>query len=265
MVNIIIRKIKNQWRSILYYLAGLIGYSWMMIGVFPSMQKVDFQSYFNQMPKEFLKFFGDINAQAYGTIEGFLSLEYLSFFFIIIIAFYVAASAGSTIAGSIEKRTIDFDLSQPISRTKLLISESLVSLANTIILTFGTSYSIWILCKIYHISISGKGIFAFALTATFFMWAIYGIAILVSSLLRTKMTVAAITLAFVLGFYVFFSLTNIIDKLKNYDVLSIFYLYTNPQDLLKNGNINWTHVLILAAIFAIGLISSLVIFNKRDI
>ncbi len=265
MTNIITRKFKDQYKSILYYLAGLIGYSWIMISMFPSMQKVDFESYFDQMPKEFLKFFGDINAQAYGTIEGFLSLEYLSFFFIIIIAFYVAASAGSTIAGGIEKRTIDFDLSQPISRTKLLISEAIVSLANTFILTFGTSYSIWLLCQAYNISISAKGILAFALTATIFLWAIYGVAIFISSLLRSKMTVAAITLAFVLGSYVFYSLTKIIDKLKDYDKLSIFYLYTNPQELLKNGDIHWTYILILAAIFAIGLISSLIIFNKKDI
>lgn len=265
MTNIITQKFKDQWKSILYYLAGLIGYAWIMISMFPSMKKVDFEAYFSQMPKEFIKFFGDINAQAYGTIEGFLSLEYLSFFFIIIIAFYIASSAGSTIAGSIEKRIIDFDLSQPITRTKLLISEAIVGLVGSSVLVFGTAASIWLLCQIYKIDISGKGIFVFAFSATIFLWAIYGFAILVSSLLRTKMTVAAITLAFVLGSYVLYSLTGIIEKLKNFDKLSIFYLYNNPQDLLKGGQIHWGYILILLAILAVGLISSIIIFNKKDI
>jgi ABC-2 type transport system permease protein len=265
MINIIIRKFKDQWRSILYYLAGLTAYSWIMIGMYPSMKNVNFEAYFEQMPKEFLQFFGATDMKAYSTIEGFLSMEYLSSFFILIIAFYVAASAGSTIAGAIEKRTIDFDLSQPISRTRLLLSEAVVSLFDTFLITFGAVYGIWLLCKAYDISISGKGIFAFALTATLLMWAIYGVAILISSLLRSKMSVAAITLAFVLGSFIFYSLTQIFDKLKNYDILSIFYLYPNPQEVLKDGQVHWDKIGILTLILIIGLISSTVIFNKKDI
>ena len=265
MINIITRKFKDQWRSILYYLAGLSAYSWIMIAMYPSMKKVNLETYFEQMPKEFLQFFGATDMKAYSTIEGFLSMEYLSSFFILIIAFYVAATAGSTIAGAIEKRTIDFELSQPISRTKLILSEAIVSLFNTFLITFGAVYIIWLLCQIYDVSISGKGIFSFALTATVLMWAIYGIAILISAILRSKMSVAAVTLAFVLGSFIFFSLTQIFDKLKNFDILSIFYLYPNPQEVLKNSQIYWDKIGVLILILLVGLISSLVIFNKKDI
>lgn len=265
MLNIITRKFKDQWKSILYYFAGLTAYSWLMIGMYPSMKNIDFESYFEQMPKEFLQFFGATDLAAYSTIEGFLSIEYLSSFFILIIAFYVAASAGSTIAGAIEKRTIDFDLSQPITRTKLLLSETIVSLINTFLIVFGSVYGIWLLCKVYNVTISGRGIFAFSLTATVFMWAIYGVAIFISSLLRSKMTVAAATLAFVLGSFIFYSLTGIVEKLKNYDKLSIFYLYTNPQELLKDGQIHWDKIAILTLILIVGLVSSIIIFNKKDI
>ena len=164
-----------------------------------------------------------------------------------------------------DSSTDDFDLYQPISRTKMLLSETTVTLFNTFLITSSAVYGIWLLCKAYNISISGKGIFVFALTATLLMWAIYGIAILISSLLRSKMSVVAITLAFVLGSFIFYSLSQIFDKLKNYDVLSIFYLYPNPQEILRNGQIFWDKIGILALVLIIGLISSLVIFNKKDI
>lgn len=265
MLNIIKRKFKDQRKSVLYYLIGLTVYSWIMIGLYPSMKNINFEAYFEQMPKEFLQFFGATDMSAYSTIEGFLSMEYLSSFFILIISFFVAASAGSTIAGAIEKRTLDFNLSQPITRTKLLLSEALVSLFSTAFITFGSVYGIWLLCQVYNVAISGKGIFFFALTATVLMWAIYGVAILISSLMKNKMTVAAATLAFVLGSFIFYSLTGVFEKLKNYDKLSIFYLYPNPQELLKNGQVAWDKIAILVLILIIGLVSSIVIFNKKDI
>jgi len=265
MINIIIRKFKDQWRSVLYYLAGLTAYSWIMIGLYPSMKNINFEAYFEQMPKEFLQFFGATDMSAYSTIEGFLSMEYLSSFFILIIAFYVAASAGSTIAGAIEKKTIDFDLSQPITRTKLLLSEAFVSTINTFLIVFTSSFGIWTLCQSYNVEISAKGIFVFAFIATMLMWAIYGVAIFISSIMRSKMSVAATTLAFVLGSFIFYSLAQIFDKLKKYDVLSIFYLYPNPQEVLKDSQVHWDKIGILALILIIGLISSTVIFNKKDI
>lgn len=263
MFNIVNQKLKEQLKSVSYYVIGLFAYAWMIVGLYPSIEKVDLEKLYTSYPEELLKFFGgDISAMS--KFEGFISLEFLSLFFILIASFYVAASAGSTIAGSIEKKTIIFQLSQPISRTRLVLSEALVTLFYSFAMVSLTSLFILILSKLYHVKLLETGLAAFTIVATVFLWAIYGIAIFISSILKSKITVASATVSIVMGFYVFTAMTNMIDKLKNYDKLSLFYMY-NPQQLLETGTVNSTHIEILLGILILGLISSLIVFNNKDI
>ncbi len=105
MINLIIQKLKEQKNGIIYYALGLFGYTWLMVSMFPSMKAANMEQLTESMPEEFMKFFGGAEGfTAYSTIEGFLSMEYLSLFFVLIISFYFAASAGSAIAGQIEKK-----------------------------------------------------------------------------------------------------------------------------------------------------------------
>lgn len=264
MLTIIIQKLKEQKNSIIYYFLGLFAYSWMIMGLFPTMEKMDLNNFYNNYPEEILKFFGTTGIESMSRIEGFLSLEFLSLFFILIVAFYVASAAGSTIAGAIEKKTMDFQLSQPILRIELLISETMLGLFNTFLLTALTSLSIFLLGKAYNVDMSIKGLFAFTITATTFLWSLYGIALLISSILKSKIVVVSSTLALMMAFYVFSSMTRLVEKLSDYDKYSLFYLY-DPQKNLESGKVEINHILILLAIFALGLLSSLIIFNKKDI
>lgn len=262
MINIIKYKIKEQFKSILYYLVGLLLYSFMIVGLFPSIGGVK-SAALQSIPEPFMKFFGgDITSLT--SFNGFISIEFLSLFFVLIVAFYIGASAGSTIAGSIEKKTMDFQLSQPISRTKIVIAEAIVSLIYTFILVFATSLSIYIFGQIFNIDVSNQGLVAFTVVATTFLWAIYGIAILFSAVLKNKITVASATVSLVMAFYVLTAMTSIVEKLKNYNKFSIFYAY-NPQKLLENGQINLHHIEALLLILIVGLVTSIFIFNKKDI
>lgn len=264
MLNNIIQKFKEQRNSIIYYALGLLAYTWLLLGMFPSMQKTNLEELTKNMPEDMMKFFGGDNFMSYSKIEGFLSLEYLSFFFILIICFYLGSSAGSAIAGAIEKRIIDFDLSQPISRIKYALSSFIVGLLNGAFLVIFNTFIIWFLCKLYDISINNKGLLAFMVTAICFVWAIYGIAAFLTSVFRSKLSVVLTTVVITLGSYVLFSLSNIVDKMKDLDKFSIFYLY-NPEKLLENGNMNLNHLSVLLSIAILGVLSSLLIFNRKDI
>lgn len=264
MITIIKRKFIDQKLSLLYYYGGLLAYSWMMIALFPSMKSADLGAIYGQFPKEFLKFFGANGIENLSTIEGFLSMEFLSLFFILIIAFYIGSSAGSTIAGSIEKKTMDFQLSQPISRTKLVLAETLVGLFNTFLLVASTVLSIYVLAKAYNVSINNHGLLTFLLVATIFLWSFYGIAILISSVLRSKIAVAALTVGIIMGLYIFNAMTRMVDSIKVFEKYTLFNMY-DPQKLLTTASINWNQIIVLLFILLAGTISSIIIFNKRDI
>lgn len=264
MINIIKQRIKEQLRGVLIYAGALCAYALLMISLFPSIKKMDLEALTKSMPEEFTKFFGDSGMSAYNTIEGYISMEFLSFFFILIVSFYVSAAAGSAIAGQIEKRIADFNLSQPISRTRIILAESVVALIYSAKIIFSLSIAMLIFGKIFNAEFRPNGLLAFAVLATLFLWAIYGIAILFSSFLKSKLGVILSTVGITLFFYIFSSLTRIVEKLSNYDKFSLFYLY-NPQKLLETGAINWIHAGILLGILIVGLAGSIIIFNKRDV
>lgn len=264
MWNIIKQKIKEQFMGVVYYALGLLAYTWLMIGMFPSMQSFNIDELMKQMPDEMLKFFGGAEGMQYSKIEGFLSIEYLSIFFVLIITFYLAATVGGAIAGNIEKKLIDFDLSQPISRTIYALSQFLVAMFYTMMLVLFNMIAIFILCKAYNIPINNEGLLALFTQATLLFWALIGISAFLSSILKTKISVVLITVAYALGSYVFFSLTNIFDKLKDFKFISIYNFY-DPKKILESGDLKLEQLIYLFLIFAIGTILSITIFNKKDI
>lgn len=264
MINIIFQRLKGQYKSVLIYTGALIAYALLMVGIFPTIQKMDLTALMASYPKDVAKFFSTSGMTSYNTIEGYMSMEYLSMFFIIIIVFYIGSAAGSAIAGTIEKRTMDFNLSQPVSRTKLVLAEAIVAIKYSALIVFLVSLSMFIFGKIFNTPFHVKGLVAFTVIAVLFLWALYGIAIFFSSLLRTKLSVVLLIFGFVMASFVFSSLTRIVDKIQHLDKLSIFYLY-NPEQLLKTGTINWNQAGILFLIFVVGLSAAIVIFNKKDI
>ncbi len=264
MINIIFQRLREQYKSVLIYTGALIAYALLMVGIFPTIQKMDLTALMASYPKDIANFFSSSGMTSYNTIEGYMSMEYLSMFFIIIIVFYIGSAAGSAIAGQIEKRTMDFNLSQPVSRTKMVLAEAAVAVKYSALIVFLVSLFMFIFGKIFNTPFHVRGLVAFTVVAVLFLWALYGIAIFFSSLLRTKLSVVLLIFGFVMASFVFSSLTRIVEKIQHLDKISIFYLY-NPEQLLKTGTINWNQAGILFLIFALGLSIAIVIFNKKDI
>lgn len=264
MLNIIIQRLREQFKSVSIYVISLLAYSLLMIGIFPTIQKMDLTAMMKSYPENVAKFFSSSGMLNYNTIEGYLSMEFLSFFFILIVVFYVGSVAGSAIAGRVEKKIMDFDLSQPISRTKYVLAETIVAMKYSAAIVILTSLGMYIFGQAFNAPIHAKGLVAFSVLAVFFLWALYGIAILLSSFLKSKSSVMLITFAFTMGSYIFLSLTRIVDKIAKLNKISIFYVW-DPEKLMTTGTINWAYVGVLFLIFLGGLISAIVIFNKKDI
>jgi ABC-2 type transport system permease protein len=265
MFNVIKRKLKEQSKSAMYYAIGLFAYAWMIIAIFPLFSEgLDLDSYIEIFPEEMMVLLGVEEATSMNQIEGFLSLEYLAVFFVLILAFFISSSAGSTIAGAIEKKTIDFQLSQPISRTRLLISEAFVTVTYTIGLVVFNSAVMIVLSKIHNVDLSTKGVLAFTVIASGLMLSIYGISIFLSSFLKSKTIVMTTTIFLTLAMHIFQSLTTFVDKLKDFETTTLFYMY-KPEIILKTGELNLSHILIFLLVFLIGLAMSMVIFQRKDI
>lgn len=264
MLNQIVRKILDQYRGVIFYTAGIFLYLWLIVSLFPTVKQFDFNLMIQQMPEYLQGFYSSGGLKDISSIEGFLSGEILSFFLIFIISFYVAGSASSTIAGAIEKRVMDFNLSQPISRTKLFLSDLAITIVFATLITGATVLFIKLLCTAYSIDISGVGLLKLWLTANLMMLSIYGLALLFSSLFRSKSAVVSATVGLTFGMYILTTLAASLDKLKDFEPFSLYHYY-KPYELITGQAGEGMDVLVLLAVFFIGSLLALFIFNKKDI
>lgn len=256
--------LKKQLSGARWYAVGLFIYSWMLLAVWPSMQRVNLDQYMAAYPKEFLQFFGGGEMLSLSTIEGFLSIEYLAIFFVLIIGFNLASNAGAALAGSIENRTMDFTLSQPISRRSLFWQELAATFVCTLALVWVGIGSIFIQSAMYDITISTKGFVLLGILATVFLWLWIGIAYLISSLTASKTVVAAGTLGLMIITYTITALSGMTEKLKTVSHWSPFQYY-DPAVTIKDQALVNRELLILAGT---GLLLAWLagqVFNRRDI
>lgn len=265
MINIIKRKFAEQRKGVIYYAIGLLAYIWSLIALYPTItSKISFEEYIKAFPEDLMKFFGSSSGGMISSIENFLTFEYLGVFFVLILSFFVASSAGSSIAGAIEQKTIDFDLSQPISRTKYLLSQTSVTTIYIIILTAFNSVAIYLTSRLHGVKLNPSGLLALFILALAIMLSIYGLAIVLSTLLKSKALVMTSTVFLVLAMNIFQSLTSIVDKLEKFQKSTIFYMY-DPQNTLVEGTLNIKHLAVYMLVYLLGIIISLNIFNRKDL
>lgn len=264
MKNQIIRRFWDQYKGAVYYTAGIILYLWLIISIFPSIQHFDYKTLVEGMPEYLRGFYTSGGLKDMSSIEGFLSGEILSFFLIFIISFYVAGSAASTIAGAIEKQLMDFNLSQPISRTRYFISDLLVTITFASLVTAITVFSIKPLCAAYGIDINGVGLLKLWLMADLMLLSVYGLALFFSSIFRSKSAVVSITVGLTFGMYMLTTLAAAVDKLSAFKPYSLYYYY-KPYELMTGQSVEIKDVLVLLGIFVVGGLLGLYIFNKKDI
>jgi len=265
MFNIVKRKFREQSRSVMFYAIGLLAYAWMIIAIFPLFSEdLMMEEYLSVLPEELLAMLGVEDMASMSTIEGFLTLEYLGIFFILILTFFVASSAGSTIAGAIEKRTIDFQLSQPITRMQLLLSEAFVTIAYTVGLVIFNSVAMILLSRLHNVELCASGVLAFTVLASGMMLSIYGIAIVFSSFLKSRSSVMTTTIFLVLAMHIFQSLTIFVERLQDYERTTLFYMY-KPEEILRTAQLDLTHMFIFILVFLLGLASAIFVFQRKNL
>lgn len=73
---------------------------------------------------ELLAIFGGAGLD-FGTLGGFLGVEYLSLIWVFIVAAAVITFAAGALGGSVDDGTMEFTLAQPVSRTQVVFSRYL--------------------------------------------------------------------------------------------------------------------------------------------
>jgi len=266
MLAIILRTIKDKQKSlIIYIIAGML-FMLMYVTLFPSMQQSFDElakTMLKQMPEGFLKAFG-VDVSTFGTFEGFIASEYFSFIWPLVAILIGVSFAGSSLAGEIEKGTMEILLAQPISRIKLFFSKYLAGLFNILAYILITVLAIFPTAALLDISFKSENFIKLLGLGSLFGLAVYSIAIFFSVIFNEKGKAYFAASGVLLSMYVL----NIISALKeNLDKLKYisFFHYYNPSKLLVHGQIIDYSVYVFLGTAIVLLPISIFYFQKKDI
>jgi len=267
MFPIIIRTIKNKRIAIIAYIVSGIVFLLMYIPIYPSFESSGKQlvEVMKGYPQSFMKAFGieDI-AQAFLSLEGYLSTEHFSFVWPLVLIFLALSFAGNSIAGEIEKGTMEIVLSQPLSRLKIFVGKYLGGLLAVILSVITSIFAAIPIAAIFDVNYVAKGYFYIAILGLLFGIAIYSLAMLCSSFMSDKGKANFMTGGILIGMYVVKILSGLKSNLDDLKYLSFFY-YFNASAALINYKIDSIAIWVFVLTTIITIVLGAFLFNKRDI
>jgi len=264
MIAIIKRALKDRRFIILVYGLGAMVFLWIYIVTYISFSKsMNFAELTKVMPEAMMKAF-NIDLNTFNTLDGFLSTDPFAFLWPILMLFMVISSAGGSIAGEIEKGTMELLLSLPVSRLKIYFAKyfsNLIGLVVFIILSVLTAIPI---AKLHGQSVSSPHILLMALLGLIFGLAILGLGMFFSSLFNEKGKVYFATSGILIVMYVLNILASLKDSINDLKYASFFYYY-NPAKALQYGEIDKYAFLVFIGVAVVFTVAGAIIFNKKDI
>jgi len=240
----------------------IVVYSIFVAAVYPSVSKMK-NEYAQNMPKALAKLFG---AESFDltSFDNFVSVQFLSLMWVILVAAFIIAMARRMVAGELRDGTLEFLLSQPVRRWKLLSVQALLLLAAIAGFVLLTVASLVASAAAFGIETSLSGFAVFMIPATSLMIAIAGYSILFSAVFsepgKAAMAAAGLTLLFYLLNFAASYWTGI-EKL---GWLSIFKYY-RPLEVLQNSSVGALDVVVPACFGLACFAAALVVFQRRDV
>ncbi len=256
MPSVLRKTIRDLRWQVFWYGFGLGLMAALEVYIYPSYheQLGDFQ-----IPDALKPFIGDA---AMTSPEGFLSAEIFSWASILLAIFAIMAGT-STLAGEEANGTMDLLLSQPISRARLALEKMAAMVIGGFVIA-GLVCVGW-LASIPFVNIDiawGRLLLATfnvvpitLCIAAFSMWA--------GAALPNRRVATGIVTAVAVASYFINYLAALVDILKPFRWLSVFYYY-NGTGILPNG-MDWVKVGVLLGLFVIFTALAIVAFQARDI
>ncbi len=250
-------------RALIFYGAAVFLYGLFIVAVYPSVSRNQLARFkLDQAPEFFQKLFGDFQ-QILSSADGYLSMQYFSLTWVIIVGACVIALAGS-LAKGIEDGTHEELLALPVARETVVGSTWLSLMAAVLMLAAASYAGITLTALVTGVDVSYLKLVVMIVDGIFFFAALGGISLLIASLVSTGGRTYLLCVAFLLTSYLVHILALYWSGIAWLDYLSVFRYYEPPSVLLGGSSIGIA-VAVFAGIATVSVAAALQIFRRRDI
>lgn len=262
--NLARKTIGDRWKGSVIYAGGIAAYVLMVAALFPTFSKMTgAQDFFEKYPESLLRLFGAEHIDI-SSFNNYITMQFLSMFFVIIVGAFVISFARGMIAGELHDGTLELLMAQPIKRWKILTSKAAVLLGGIIGMVLVTVLAVFAFGAAFGIDITYSGYLAFLPLAAALFISIAGYSIFFSTVLREPRRVAMASAGLTLLLYLmhFAGITS--PSLEKVGWFSIFHYY-DPLHVLDSGTLPVWDILILLAVGAAFFAASLWLFKRKDV
>jgi ABC-2 type transport system permease protein len=262
-MNIFVRELKANLRSLLIW--GVI------VVLFVTVAVSKFSAYYgnpemlallDQMPPALLEAFS-FEAFNLTTVTGFFGLMFTYFALLLSIA---AAMWGSDIISKEERdKTVEFSLTLPVTRSRVVTAKALAALVNCVGLLLITWVASLVSAAPYQPDSEFYRFLRLCMLAVFIMQLIFlAIGIFLGCTMRRYKQAGAVAVGLLLGTY-FLSVLSGLSK--DLDFLKYFspFKYFDAGVLLRESHLDGSFVLLSAAIILVCMAGAYLTYSRRDL
>lgn len=262
MRHLAVKYLKDHRIGLVLISAGLLLYNWFLVSFFPAIEKLDIDKILKQYPKEVLAFVGGTQLP-FSSFEGFINGELYSIMATLIVGGFLITVATSEFTKEVETGTIETLLSLPISRGKVYLTKWLNIMVTAAVMAVLTVMGSALLGRLYDIPFSMKAFYMTTILTALFFWTIAAFTMLMSVIFNERSKPVFISIALLSVSYMINSLANIVDAVKDFRFLAIFYYYDTGRALAEK-TIGLTSIAVFLSIIILSSVAGYFWFKNRD-
>lgn len=266
MIRLIWETIKERkWPVVIYSISSVL-LLLLYVALYPSLQSQSQQlaEVLKTLPENLLKALGSSPGQLSNfTLEALLGSKQFSMVWQLLAAILAISIAGNDLSSEIENGTIEFLLSQPISRLKLYFARFISGSVLLIIFSAVSTLLVMPLAVAFNVAYNAEIYYKLFLVASLFSLAVYAISYCLSAIFSTKGRVFGVGAGLITVMYVAFLVSSLKDNLSSLKYISFFHYFSS--DILFSGDIDKLGILIFVLTIVVSAGIGAIVFERRDI
>lgn len=257
------KTLRDHRRGIFGWTAALVLLAAMDLAVFPTIrsQAGQMESFLKNYPQALKAMFG-LGAD-FGTGPGYFDAEFLSLLGpLVVLSIGIGFGAGAT-ATEEERGTIDWLMSTPLSRTRVMLEKSLGVLLAVLAAVAALTVVLLIGSPAAGLNLSVEGIAAAAANLVLLGWAYGALALAAGAATGHRWAATGAAVGLGLGGYLLTSLARIVPALRSWRWLSPFTWYASGDAL--HGQLHAGYLISLILTTLVLVVVAVFAFRRRDL
>ncbi|EWT01060.1 ABC transporter permease [Intrasporangium oryzae NRRL B-24470] len=261
--DVLVKTLRDQKRSLLGWVVAIVLVVLMYAAIWPSIRdQPSLNDFLDQMPEAFRSLFATSGADM-STPAGYLQIELMSFMGPILVLLYTVTQGTGAVAGEEDRHTLDLLLTNPVSRTQVVLEKAAALVVGTVLIAAVTGVSLLFFGRLFDMSLP-PGMVAAAMLHLALLGLVFGSMALAIGAVTGRPALARGIPAFVaVVAYLVNGLGPMVSWLEPLQRYSPFYQYV-AHDPLRHG-VSWPSVLVAVATVVVLLAVAVWGFRRRDV